>query len=253
MEKIDPSKSIDIKTVASIALDDRNVYLVAENSLYQSQQDSFEPKRIASLGLTPSYLSFASDLKLLAGVSNYKLVSFEISGEAVKTSSLEFKTPQAMKSYSGLIYLLDTKANQIYKVSYEDQGFTKKADYLKESTDLNNISDIAIDGSLYTLSKKGSVTRYSRGSKISDFQINIPGSNSVEYLNLFADENSDQMIVAAKAKNEIRLIKIKKNGELIKQYSLNGFGNDLKSITINNDNSKAYISNQTKVQEFKLN
>lgn len=251
--KIDPSKSTDLKDASNITLDDKNIYMIAENNLYLSSQDPFSPKKVATLGLTVKSLEFVPEINLLAGINDKKVVSFETTGEDLKKSTIEFKSPTALKSYGSNIYVSDSGANQIFKIGYEEKNFSKQNEYLKEKTDLSKINDFAIDGSLYTLSKSGLVVRYSRGTKIGEFQVSLPGSTDAEYLKLFAKEDFGEMLLLVKVRDETRLIKIKKSGELVRQYSLNGLQGEVRQVGINKSNDIAYVVNNGKIQEFKLN
>ena len=71
----------------------------------------------------------------------------------------------AMESFGGNLYLLDKKANQIWKHVSTETGFTDARPYLNPDTkvDFSNSATLGIDGSVYTLLTSGELLKFTQG------------------------------------------------------------------------------------------
>jgi hypothetical protein len=133
--------------------------------------------------------------------------------------------------YNDIPYLLDNENNQIYKLGNSTE------DWFKESYDLSNATDMAIDGSIYILFKNGEVEKFFGGAEAED-ELNI---DSIEPA--FTDASkikvSPDFIYIMESANK-RLAVFDNKGTFLLQYKLKDFEN-LKDFEIDEENKKLYF------------
>ncbi len=244
--------SADLAGTSQVMILKDIVYASSGSDLYSGKTDAKTFVKTAALGFKPSTIVQIEDLDLFAALSGSKLISFNSTGNELKNSSLEFKEPNLLAVFASNLYVSDNSDNQLWKVSYDDGGFNKKSEYFKDAVNVSQIKSIAIDGSVYTMSPSGEVTRYSRGNKVSNFQVNAPGSKNIECVKILANDQAENMLIAAKISDRYRVIKIKKSGEIISQYNLAGVSK-LDSISANRALDTIYLSTENKILSFSVN
>lgn len=249
---LDALTQTEIKNATSITLNDKNVFAFSPADLYSKDLTSGTFNKVASLGVEITNPAYASDLNMIAALSKNKLVCFDPSGNNLKSSDVSLSKPSNIKAFGSNIYISDTVDNQVYKLSYADGTFSSKSSYFKDPVDVASLTDLAIDGSVYTLSNKGLIARYSRGSKVNEFQIELPTGQKIDsFLGLLTSESSLNLIVVAKINSSYRLIELRKSGDFVKQYQLNGI-DQIKSAVGDKTNSNIYVLSNDKVFEFKI-
>jgi hypothetical protein len=133
--------------------------------------------------------------------------------------------------YNDIPYLLDNENNQIYKLGNSTE------DWFKESYDLSNATDMAIDGSIYILFKNGEVEKFFGGAEAED-ELNI---DSIEPA--FTDASkikvTSDFIYIMESANK-RLAVFDNKGTFLLQYKLKDFEN-LKDFEIDEENKKLYF------------
>jgi len=252
LSRIDAKSQTELKGISSIAISDKFMFATVGSDFYSRAISSNNFNKIAPLGLELDRLTYISDLDLVAGLNKNKIVFFDTTGENLKIADSELQKPSQLKSFGVNLYVLDTSLNQILKIPYEEKNFKDKSDFFKEDVNVNEISDYAIDGSIYTLSKTGIVARYSRGNKVNDFQVSLPNQEKIDsFIGIFTTESSTDLLVLVKIKNDFRLLDFRKSGEYLKQYSLNGI-EVVKSATVDQTNTKIFILSKDKVFDFSL-
>lgn len=249
---IDAARQTNIKDAGAITINDKNIFAISGSDLLSKKIGSGEFNKTATLGGSPSNLTYFWDPDLIAALSNNKIISFDSTGNNLNSSSFTFNAPQILKTFGSNLYVIDSSDSLLYKVPYSAASFGDKSSYFKDQVDINSLVDFAIDGSVYTLSNKGLVARYSRGAKLNDSQIALPGNQKIgSYFNLLTTESSLNLIAAVKVNDAYRLIELRKNGDFVKQYALNGI-EEIKSIANDQTNSRIFVLSKDKVFEFKI-
>lgn len=252
LKTINSSMSADLNASALIMLEE-DLYAFSNSDLYVSKDNGKTFTKTATIGSAAKLMTAADELDLLAIVSNNKLISFNSQGNELKNSTLDLGQVEMITAYGPSLYALDTAGKQLWKLSYEDGGFTKKTAYFKEDTETSILKSVAIDGSVYTLSNNGLVTRYSRGNKNSEFRVVLPDNPSkVEFVYLAASDSADTMVALAKIDDQYRALKIKKTGEIISQFRLSGL-TQANSVCIDSSLTTLHVSNGSKVLGYSLN
>lgn len=252
LSAIDAKHQIKLENINSIALSDKNIYAISGSDLYSKDLGGANFVKIAALGIESSHLAYSIDTKLLTAISKNQLISFESNGSALNPTGIVFSSAQNIKAFGSNLYTTDIADNKLYKISYSDGNFKDRSDYLKDSFDIKNIADFAIDGSVYTLDKDGTITRFSRGNKLGDFKVALPTQENIgEFSALYTTESATDLLVMAKVSNSWRLIDIRKNGDFLKQYELKGLNSPVTGIT-DATNTKFYVINNDAVLSFEL-
>lgn len=70
---------------------------------------------------------------------------------------------QAARTYGGNLYVLDSKARQVWRYIPTDAGYDSEMKPLLEDVDMGEAFDFAIDGNVYVLNRLGQVFKFSNG------------------------------------------------------------------------------------------
>jgi len=173
--------------------------------------------------------------------------------KTVTTQEVKLKNSGQIKSFGENIYLLDTTNNQIWKIAAENSKYNSVSAYLKDqSIKITDAVDLAIDGSVYTLNSTGQILEFSRGTKINEFRVSLPGSEILSsYKNIFTSENSTSIFIVAQDGNRTRVIEVKKNGNFLAQYYLEG-ADGFQDIIINSYLREVYVLKDNKILEYRI-
>lgn len=71
----------------------------------------------------------------------------------------------SFKIFNGNLYVIAKNKNQIYRYTKDKNGFGIKTDWLKDSVDLSQATDLAIDGNIYILKNSGEVLKLYKSQK----------------------------------------------------------------------------------------
>jgi uncharacterized protein YjiK len=136
-------------------------------------------------------------------------------------------------------------------VPFSESNFQNPSSYFKEDTDISSLQSFTVDGSLYTLSAKGDVKRYSRGTAVSDFTVSLPDKPRVDrYLSIITTEDADRFFVILQIQNDFRLVELKKDGQFINQFKLSEL-KEFSSATVSPDMKNIFITSGNKVLTYK--
>lgn len=183
-----------------------------------------------------------SNIYYLAGQNIVKLNGQNVSALTIGPEKLEGEN--FIQYYASTIYLLSKKDNKIYKYKAATGGFSGRASWLNDSTDLSQASDFKIDGKITVSQKNGDLLQFNKNKKI-DYKTSL----------LSPEIRADKIILT---KTNIylldlqnnRLINLNKDGSLVKQYRLVKDG--IKDFAVSDDNKTIYILAGTVVYSFSL-
>ncbi len=162
-------------------------------------------------------------------------------------------------TFGNTLYLLDPAGNQILKYGEIDSSndLTASSYTKSKKVDLSSSIGMAIDGSVFVLSKDGVVTKFVRGNP-SDFKLTnlpVPFDNISRPISFTANEDSPIYYYADQGSDKIppRIIEFDKNGKFSHQYFLpKKWQNDIKLIVTNPKSHKAWVIVNKELYEFTL-
>jgi len=149
----------------------------------------------------------------------------------------------AAANYNGKLYLLNSKANQIYKFNLTGSTFDSGKAWINKTIDLSDGVDMAIDGNVYVLRKNGEIIKLLKGDKkdLTLEKISPIFNNATA----FAIGSVLKFIYILEPDNK-RLVVFDKNGKFISQYLSDKFTN-LKDFAIDEKNKTIYFLNDNSV------
>lgn len=170
-----------------------------------------------------------------------------VAGNAIKNYTLSRELTGVTASYLDFIYEIDK--GKVTK-------FVKNGDKLEDSLwaqsdDFNDVTGVAINVSLFVTKSDGAVLSYTRGVK-DNFIVTGLDKPMSKITGIIADINNDQLYIAD-AGNK-RVVVVDNKGNLIKQIlNVNqDVWDDIRSIGINNDATRLYVLNGSKIYEVSL-
>lgn len=157
------------------------------------------------------------DLNLVFLLSDQgRLISFSPISKKFQENNLVLPSGSKIEgagTYLTYLYLADSTANQIYRYPRAEGGFGSKSDWLKDSLDLKDLSDLAIEENLY-LAQNNKIVKLFQG-KVQPFNLTqTPTPFAVN--KLFAGRKISN-IYALDSQNG-RVAKITKDGTILNQY-----------------------------------
>ncbi|TKJ31594.1 MAG: hypothetical protein CEE40_00805 [Chloroflexi bacterium B3_Chlor] len=139
---------------------------------------------------------------------------------------LQWKNAQALRTYSGNLYVLDLAHESIMKyIPSGDDYQQPPVDYLQGSVDIQwtSVIDMAIDGSVYLLLSNGSIMKFAAGAP-QPFPLEglYPPLENPEAI--FASPDSLSVFVAEPA--QARIVEFNRDGQFIRQFRAARDGED---------------------------
>jgi len=193
--------------------------------------------------------SFMSDLNLLFILDEQNhLISFSPISRKFKENKInlpENSEIKAIGTYLTYIYFVDAKTNRIYRYPRAEGGFGEKVNWLKDATDLKNVSAMAIDESIFLL-QNNKILKLS-GGKLQPFQLNNDTNSSIK--NIFTNDDLKYIYILDNLNGEI--IQFDKNGHRQK-YLSNQKLTEANSLWINEKNNQAYFATKNTLFKIKL-
>ncbi len=152
--------------------------------------------------------------------------------------------------YAGNFYILDKSASTIYRYPATDDGFGGKHEWLTEGTsvDLSEATSIVIDGSVWVLTAKNDVLKFSLGNP----QVfHLSGvSPELSEINSFFTNESLKYIYFLDTNNK-RIVVVDKDGEYKAQYVSDEIGNS-RSFVVSEDKRKIILLTSDKLFSIDL-
>ncbi|MFA6160057.1 MAG: hypothetical protein WC678_03135 [Parcubacteria group bacterium] len=190
------------------------------------------------------------DLNLIFLINqNNKIISWSPISKKFQDNAIEIPAGSDIaiaKTYLTYLYLLDKNSNQIYRYPRANEGFGEKINWLKDTIDLNKISDIAIGENLY-LAQDGNILKLFQGKK-QTFALEetaTPISTDKLYT------KRDSLNLYALDKNNSRIIKFDLDGKIVSQL-YNAEISQAQDFEINEESNLVYFSNGSEVKSFEM-
>lgn len=145
-------------------------------------------------------------------------------------------------TYLTYLYAVDGKNGKIYRYPRAAGGFGDKADWLKDSADLSNVSGIAISENLYITDGK-EIQKFFRGKK-QDFSLKNPEGKTIVPDEIYNIGGSDNLFVLDK--ENMLVLKLDKDGNILAKF----FSPEIKNTTsfaISEQENKVIFSTGNKV------
>lgn len=160
--------------------------------------------------------------------------------------------------YSDRLYVLESDQNQIYKYSKTIDGFGKEETWIKDGANIADALSFTIDSFIYVLKQSSDIYKFFKGSR-TDFELSDINpllstadpaiTNPVGNIKLFTTADMKYLYLLDGPSN--RLIKLLKDGKLIKQFTSPQF-NNLIDVLISRNENTAWLLNGTKIYEIEL-
>lgn len=199
-----------------------------------------------------SSVSIENENKIIFLLSNKKIKSVGTNDRQVNDHDVELEGGIELKEFSGNLYVLDPGSNQIWKVVSEGGNYNTASGYIKDETIIDNSVDLAIDGSIYVLNRDCHVIKFSRGNQSAEFTIKLPANQEFKNCKAVASgESSNSIFIANEDGGKIKIVEIKKNGDFVGQFELNG-SNDSKNILINTQRREAIVQTSSQIITYKF-
>lgn len=142
----------------------------------------------------------------------------------LKSSEDKFGSADRINIFAGNIYLLDSKLGQIYKYTKSGDTYSKASDYLDTAkVDIKEAVSLAIDGSIYVLTKNGQVVKLSKGQpqEFNLKDIPTPNDKITKPKAIFTNVDASSIYIL----DDNRVLEFDKTGKFIKQYIVSGLTN----------------------------
>jgi len=155
------------------------------------------------------------------------------------------KTVAAFKTYAQRIYLADRENKQIFKHDYLNNRFIAGKAWIIDNTDISQIKDLAVDGSVYTLNADGTINKMFSGRKQIYSVTDNLDKTLVGATKIFTSQNLSDLYVLDPANNRLLLID-KEKQTITKQFYASSF-TDLKNFWVSANGKLIYLVNGNKL------
>jgi len=211
----------------------------ATNILYQADIFSKDLQKITHSKVISRITKF-DEASFLAISQDKKLFLYSLEGRNWK--ELEVKNgitgnPQDFFIYSDRLYVL---SDNLYRYDKTDRGFATAKSWLSEKINLEKITKMASDGSIY-LSAQTDILKFNRGKQV-NFQMEkiSPAINGIKAF--FTSEDTDYILVLA----DHQIVIFDKKGNLLKQIS-SPLWQTPQAISIMNGQNKIFVVDGQKI------
>jgi len=244
--------------INNLVFADGQVYAAGGFSIYAISVDAPSSSQIKITGADhlsePYYYKDTANVSHIYYRDTANIVDFIVKN---KTSNLiSTANMEAANSLTGFkiftntpkLYSLAKDKNQIYVYAKNSQGFSAKADWLKDSADLSQAVDLGVDGSIYVLKADGQVLKFYTGQAV-DY-----GSTALSPIMI----NADKLVVGNKylyifeASSKRLAVLSKETGALVNQYVAESLVQP-KDVTIDEAGKAAYFLDGEAVWKIQLN
>lgn len=248
------AKRSAVSALGLIFLKDR-LYAFSAQDLFEILLDKLmEPKNISESESIILGTAFPDKEALVFMTRSSKVVEFrEGRFEFMDTADRVWKKGVDLEAYSDRLYVLDPERNQIWRYRRKRDAYDV-GEGVNVDADLKNAVALAIDASVYVLSKDGKITLLYAGKK-QDVPIHdSPFSNVKNPTKIYTDADLAQLfILEPSQKRVISFFKDRRQGgsfptQLVyqNQYVFQGVG-ELRDLYASKDEGKLYVADESKV------
>jgi len=228
----------------NLLIDGDNIYFF---SPYLKNIYDFNEKRIIEINkvinsatkLSNSALFFSRPNKLIILKNN------EIFESEIQTPYQDFEFSDLASFYNNL-YFIDKKTGQIIKYGFlNDFKWNRPVSWLNQKEDVVGADSMAVDSSAWIL-KNNLIYKYYKGEFQKEFEINI-FPNPKDLVKIYTSSNLPYLYILEPVQK--RIVILKKDGRIVKQFQSQKFDNLLDFGVAENT---IYILNGLKVYTIKL-
>lgn len=154
---------------------------------------------------------------------------------------------KGLGTYLTYLYVLDSDARQILRYPRAEGGFGNGTAWLKESSDLSNITGMAIDENIYLVRNDGQIEKWFRGQK-QEFRLE-ESATPLRPLAIFTTSTTSHLYILD-ATNK-RIVQYGKDGTLVRQYTHDLLA-DAHAFSIDEETRVASIATPSTILSFSL-
>jgi len=256
LQSIQPELVSEVNEPQTIELNGNSLVLVGSTKFYYKKinEIAFSKGFDLGLGTDAAFSSTIIDQTNLAVISkNKKLVRVDLVKNSATPINVEMQNSGLINSFATNLYLLDNIGSQIFKFTNNNGSFQSPTPYLKDGSSIANTVSFAIDGSIYSLTQDGTITKYSRGLETGKISFEMPASEKMQdYQIIKTTESSEFLYLLANDGSSTRLIKIKKSGGFVKQYQLQD-SKAIKDMEIDETNNQLFLLDASSLLTYRIN
>lgn len=219
-------------------------YGISQNSLYKLTDEGKMTMMDLGIQNTEQFEAISSIEHLLILLTKKpSIVVFNTTNSTANVIDLDNTANPiiGMVSYLKYLYLLSSK-NEIIKVSGATAGNITTSNWIKGNINQEFFANsISIDGDVYITNTDGSISKFTQGSFIENFHINI--SNNLNSPEIFTNAVLNNLYLLDKTLQKIVISD--KKGNLIQQLQIAELDN-IKNIIVESDNT-IYVLNKDKI------
>ncbi|MCX6763758.1 MAG: hypothetical protein NTZ97_03455 [Candidatus Moranbacteria bacterium] len=197
----------------------------------------------------PQFIAGMDDLNLIFIFQDRKAIAFSPVSKKFQPNNItipENAEIAATETYLTYLYLVDTKANQIYRYPRAEGGFGEKVDWKKDDTDLAGVTGMAINENLF-LANGENILKFFQGKK-QDFNIEETAT-PIKSDQLYTRQDLEDLFVLDQANS--RIVRLDKDGKIISQF-YNSSISEAKSFSVNTDTKTVYLNSENWVKSFQM-
>lgn len=234
----------DIKFQENLLGIDEEIYLAGleNNEIYKLEEEN---KKLITLSIGSTNIGFfklatTTDSSLIFYTDTPSIIEFDLESKIFEKQEINFAQESEVTDigfYYNNLYLLDTKANQIYKHPKTISGFGNASPWLAQDIDISDTRSMAIDGYIYLLKSNGQILKFLKGSLV-DFKQQQPSVPLSSASKIYTNSELENLYLVD-SQNK-RVVVLDKNGNLINQYTSDKF-EDLKNVYVNEKAGKMYL------------
>lgn len=179
----------------------------------------------------------------------------------IEPASGEFAAGDLIGSYSGNVYILDSKSGLFWRYLNSGTIYSKGTNIIDVNKyDIKKTVSMAIDGAIYFLKPDGSVMKFN-GSKQDDvFALKnqpILTQKLIKPIQIVANESTSSIFVldagvTGADRSTGKIVEFSKSGDYIRQYGFPENFTNVKAFDISPKEKKLWIQNGNSVSEFAI-
>lgn len=179
----------------------------------------------------------------------------------ISPSSGDFAAGDVIASYSGNVYILDTKSGLVWRYGNSGTVYSEgKSLFDPNKVNLKKSVSLAIDGSFYVLKQDGSITKLTGGKQDTTFALKGQPTLSqklTQPLQVVTNEGLSSIFIldagsTSSDRSTGRILEFTKNGDFVKQFAFPSNFTNVRAFDINTKDNKIWILNGSTVSEFSI-